>query len=86
MSIAITSVSGQPGQAIAHEAITQLGLNQVHSGSDAIIESNRQTEKDIKSSILKYCIGRNGLYLEADLEALKNKFRNTFHDTSIASH
>ncbi|MBI9063912.1 MAG: SDR family oxidoreductase [Marinilabiliaceae bacterium] len=151
MSIAITSVNGQLGQAIALEAITQLGPNQViglartpskashlgievrkgdynnpdtltaslqgiesvllisgldapdkriqqhrnvieavknagvkkivynsiygtvcQSDFDAIIECNRQTEKDIKDSGLEYSIGRNGLYLEADLEAVQD--------------
>lgn len=150
MSIAITSVNGQLGQAIALEAIAQLGPHQViglartpskashlglevrkgdynhpdtlttslqgieavllisgldapdkriqqhrnvieaiknagvkkivytsiygtacQSDFDAIIECNRQTEKDIKDSGLNYCIGRNGLYLEADLEAVE---------------
>ncbi len=35
---------------------------------DAIIKSNRQTEKDIRESGLDWAIGRNGLYLEPDLE------------------
>ena len=33
-----------------------------------IIESNRQTEEDIKKSGLDWSIGRNGLYIEPDLE------------------
>jgi len=155
MSIAITSVTGQLGQAIALETIAQIGKNQIiglartpqkaqhlgieirqgdyndpailatslqgiesvllvsgldapdkrilqhrnvieaaknarvkkivytsiigtvcQSGFDAIIECNRQTEKDIAESGLAYCIGRNGLYLEADLEAVKD-YRKT---------
>lgn len=33
-----------------------------------IINSNRQTEDDVKNSALDYIIGRNGLYIEPDLE------------------
>lgn len=35
---------------------------------DAIVKSNRQTEKDIKESGLEWSIGRNGLYIEPDVE------------------
>lgn len=35
---------------------------------DAIVRSNRQTEKDIKESGLDWAIGRNGLYIEPDVE------------------
>ncbi len=37
---------------------------------DNIIKSNRQTEKDIIESGLQYAIGRNGLYIEPDIEAI----------------
>lgn len=43
---------------------------------DPIIEANRQTEKDIIESGLEWSIGRNGLYLEADLEYLDHYFRD----------
>jgi len=33
-----------------------------------IVKSNRQTEKDVKESGLKWVIGRNGIYIEPDLE------------------
>lgn len=33
-----------------------------------VLQSNRQTEEDIKSSGLQYTIGRNGIYIEPDLE------------------
>ena len=36
-----------------------------------IIQSNRQTEQDIINSGLNWSIGRNGLYLEPDLEYLE---------------
>ena len=37
-----------------------------------VIQSNRQTEQDIKNSGLDWAIGRNGLYIEADLEYIDN--------------
>ncbi|MGD8534968.1 MAG: SDR family oxidoreductase [Candidatus Aminicenantes bacterium] len=37
---------------------------------DAIIKSNRQTEKDIQAGGLEWAIGRNGLYIDADFEAI----------------
>ena len=33
-----------------------------------IVKSNRQTEKDVKESGLNWVIGRNGIYIEPDLE------------------
>ena len=43
---------------------------------DPIIEANRQTEQDIMDSGLDWSIGRNGLYLEADLEYLDHYFKD----------
>ncbi len=37
-----------------------------------VVASNRQTEEDIKNSGLDYAIGRNGLYIEADLEYVES--------------
>jgi NAD(P)H dehydrogenase (quinone) len=36
-----------------------------------IVASNRQTEEDIKNSGLQWAIGRNGLYIEPDLEYIE---------------
>ena len=36
-----------------------------------IVASNRQTEEDIRNSGLEWAIGRNGLYIEADLEYME---------------
>lgn len=36
-----------------------------------IVQTNRQTEKDVKDSGLEYVIGRNGIYIEPDLEYLE---------------
>ncbi len=33
-----------------------------------IVKSNRQTEEDVRNSGLNYSIGRNGIYIEPDLE------------------
>lgn len=33
-----------------------------------IVQSNRQTEEDVKNSGIHYAIGRNGIYIEPDLE------------------
>jgi NAD(P)H dehydrogenase (quinone) len=38
---------------------------------DAIVSSNRQTEQDIQESGLKWVIGRNGLYIEPDVEYIE---------------
>jgi NAD(P)H dehydrogenase (quinone) len=43
---------------------------------DPIIKSNRQTEQDIKNSGLEYIIGRNGLYIEPDMEYLENYIKD----------
>lgn len=37
-----------------------------------VVQSNRQTEKDIQQSGLEYIIGRNGIYIEPDLEYIDN--------------
>jgi NAD(P)H dehydrogenase (quinone) len=44
-----------------------MGVDSDHAFS-RIIASNRQTEKDIIASGLDYVIGRNGLYIEPDVE------------------
>jgi len=46
-----------------------------------IVQTNRQTENDVKESGLDYVIGRNGIYIEPDLEYLdtyknEGKIRN----------
>jgi len=45
----------------------------VEAGSsfDAIVMSNRQTEKDIRDSGLEWSIGRNGLYIEPDVDYIE---------------
>lgn len=41
------------------------------SGFAPVIDSNRQTESDVQASGLDWVIGRNGLYIEADIEYLE---------------
>jgi len=41
-----------------------------------IVASNRQTEEDIKNSGLQWAIGRNGLYIEPDLEYIDNYIKD----------
>lgn len=38
---------------------------------DVIVKSNRQTEKDIQESGIDWAIGRNGLYIEPDVEYME---------------
>jgi NAD(P)H dehydrogenase (quinone) len=42
------------------------------SSFSAIVNSNRQTEEDIKGCGLQWSIGRNGLYIEPDIDYLDN--------------
>lgn len=37
-----------------------------------IVQSNRQPEKDIQESGLNWAIGRNGIYIEPDIEYIEN--------------
>jgi len=41
------------------------------SSFDAIVQSNRLTEHDIRESGLEWSIGRNGLYIEPDVEYIE---------------
>ena len=43
---------------------------------DPIVKSNRQTEKDIRESGLDWSIGRNGLYIEPDVEYMDNYLKD----------
>lgn len=50
---------------------TSIAFVPAETGFDPIINSNRQTEEDIRNSGLKWIIGRNGLYIDADLEYIE---------------
>ncbi len=52
-----------------------------NNGFSPIVQSNRQTEKDVQASGLDWVIGRNGIYIEPDLEyidtyVLEGEIRN----------
>lgn len=47
-----------------------------NSDFSPVVKSNRQTEKDIQNSGLKWSIGRNGIYIEPDLEYIDNYKKN----------
>jgi NAD(P)H dehydrogenase (quinone) len=38
----------------------------------AIVKSNRQTEADVRASGPNYAIGRNGIYIEPDIEYIES--------------
>ena len=42
------------------------------SGFSPIIQSNRQTEADIRNSGLDWVVGRNGIYIEPDVEYIES--------------
>jgi NAD(P)H dehydrogenase (quinone) len=48
-----------------------IGMEDESSFRD-VVQSNRQTEKDIIDSGMHYCIGRNNIYIEPDLEYVDN--------------
>ena len=41
-------------------------------GFSPVVKSNRQTEEDVQNSGLNWVIGRNGVYIEPDLEYIEN--------------
>ncbi len=42
------------------------------TGFSPVVQSNRQTEADIRESGLEWVIGRNGIYIEPDVEYIEN--------------
>ncbi len=54
--LVFSSIIGKPGK----------------STFDPVINSNRQTEKDIQASGLSWTIGRNGLYIEPDVDYIEH--------------
>ena len=51
---------------------TSITGNEKRTAFSPIIQSNRMTEEDIKSSGMDWVIGRNGLYIEPDIEYIEN--------------
>ena len=63
------------------EAAKDAGVNKIvytsvqgaenHTAFSPIVQSNRQTEEDIRNSGLSWVIGRNGIYMEPDVEYIE---------------
>ena len=51
---------------------TSIVGNEDRTAFSPVVKSNRQTEKDIQESGLQWVIGRNGIYIEPDLEYIDN--------------
>ena len=47
---------------------TSIVGDEINNAFSPIVQSNRQTEKDVQNSGLNWVIGRNGIYIEPDLE------------------
>ena len=47
---------------------TSIVGDEENTASSPVVQSNRQTEEDVRSSGLQWIIGRNGIYIEPDLE------------------
>jgi len=44
---------------------------EANTGFTPIVQSNRQTEEDIRNSGLEWAVGRNGIYIEPDVEYIE---------------
>ncbi len=51
---------------------TSIVGEEVNTAFSPVVQSNRQTEQDVRESGLQWVIGRNGIYIEPDLEYLDN--------------
>lgn len=47
---------------------TSIDGDEENTAFSPVVQSNRQTEEDVRSSGLQWIIGRNGIYIEPDLE------------------
>jgi NAD(P)H dehydrogenase (quinone) len=55
---------------------TSVQGSEVGTGFSPITQSNRQTEEDVRTSGLEWAIGRNGIYIEPDVEYIES-YRKT---------
>lgn len=55
---------------------TSIVGNEEKTAFSPVVKSNRQTEKDIQASGLQWVIGRNGIYIEPDLEYLDHYIKD----------
>ncbi|MEL7531248.1 MAG: NAD(P)H-binding protein [Bacteroidota bacterium] len=58
-------------EAAKENGVKKVVYTSISGNFGAIVESNRQTEEDVRESGLDYAIGRNGLYIEPDLEYIE---------------
>jgi uncharacterized protein YbjT (DUF2867 family) len=83
MKIAVTAANGQLGSSVVNELKKQIGKkngvkkivytsivvgDEEKNAFSPVVQSNRLTEEDVKNSGLDWSIGRNGIYIEPDLE------------------
>ncbi|SFB32768.1 SDR family oxidoreductase [Algoriphagus aquimarinus] len=53
---------------VAKIVYTSIVGDEINTAFSPIVQSNRQTEEDVRASGLQWVIGRNGIYIEPDLE------------------
>ncbi|PZX46330.1 SDR family oxidoreductase [Algoriphagus chordae] len=53
---------------VAKLVYTSIVGDEINTAFSPIVQSNRQTEEDVRESGLQWVIGRNGIYIEPDLE------------------
>ncbi|PKA97691.1 NAD(P)H dehydrogenase (quinone) [Flavobacteriaceae bacterium MAR_2009_75] len=53
---------------VAKIVYTSIIGSETETAFSTVVKSNRQTEKDVKNSGMDWAIGRNGIYLEPDIE------------------
>jgi NAD(P)H dehydrogenase (quinone) len=65
-------ISGAKANAVKKVVYTSIIGDEIETAFSPIVQSNRQTEEDVRNSGLDWVIGRNGLYIEPDLEYIDN--------------
>ncbi|MGJ8684590.1 MAG: SDR family oxidoreductase [Nonlabens sp.] len=63
-------ISAAQQNGVSKIVYTSIVGDEFHTAFSPIVQSNRQTEKDIQNSNMQWVIGRNGIYIEPDLEYL----------------
>ncbi len=86
-TLLLLSANSPPEQRITEHrnvinAAKQAGINKIvytsiqgpeyNTAFSPVVQSNRQTERDVRASGLEWVIGRNGIYIEPDVEYIEN--------------